>query len=36
MIGRMFKDSCRISPVSLDELANIFGVGGKTSKYNPL
>jgi DNA polymerase type B, organellar and viral len=28
-------DSYRIFPVSLDQLANIFGVPGKLSKYNP-
>jgi DNA polymerase type B, organellar and viral len=31
----IWKDSYRIFPVSLDDLCNILGLPGKTSKYNP-
>ena len=29
-----FKDSCRLFPVSLNQLCDVFGVEGKASKYN--
>lgn len=29
-----FKDSCRLFPVTLDQLCEVFGVKGKISKYN--
>ena len=30
-----FKDSCRLFPVTLDQLCKVFEVKGKISKYNP-